>query len=171
MTTLPARRSTLVPLLAVAGAVVFAVATQLSAVLPVGDPLGLDEPLLDQPFVPEADDLAPCDGATCSSAFECGTNSSVTVWRSSGIWSGSADSSFLNTVSSLAWSSLISVMTPDTGKAFQLWDIRPHFTANDAAPESSPFTYPARVMSGQAPAMDVTSTWWARASLLAATRR
>jgi tetratricopeptide (TPR) repeat protein len=70
MTALPTRRSTLVPLLAVASAVVFAVATQLSAALPAADPLGLDEPLLDQPFVLEADDVAPCDDSTCATAFD-----------------------------------------------------------------------------------------------------
>ena len=70
MTARPARRSTLVPLVAVAAAVVFAVATQLSAVLPAADPLGLDEPLLDQPFVPETGDVVPCDGATCAATFD-----------------------------------------------------------------------------------------------------
>ncbi|HET7831247.1 MAG TPA: tetratricopeptide repeat protein [Candidatus Limnocylindrales bacterium] len=58
MTTLAARRSTVVPLLAVAGAVLLAVATQLGAALPAADPLGLDEPLLDAPFAAEADDVA-----------------------------------------------------------------------------------------------------------------
>jgi tetratricopeptide (TPR) repeat protein len=66
MTALPARRSTLVPLLAVAGAVIFAVTTQLSAAVPAADSLGLDEPLLDQPFVPEADDLPACEGTGCA---------------------------------------------------------------------------------------------------------
>ena len=70
MTALPARRSTLVPLLAVAGAVVFAVATQLAAALPVADPLGLDEPLLDQPFAAEADDLVLCAGTACATTFD-----------------------------------------------------------------------------------------------------
>ena len=70
MTVLPARRSTLVPLVAFAGAVVFAVATQLSAALPAADPLGLDEPLLDQPFVPEADDIASCTGPACDITFD-----------------------------------------------------------------------------------------------------
>jgi len=70
MTALPARRSSLVPLLAVAGAVVLAVATQLSAVLPAADPLGLDEPLLDASFVPEPDDVGPCAGGCADQPFD-----------------------------------------------------------------------------------------------------
>ena len=70
MTAFPARRSTLVPLLVVAGALVLAVSTQLSAAIPAADTLGLDEPLLDAPFVPEADDVVPCADPSCAQSFD-----------------------------------------------------------------------------------------------------
>jgi ABC-type molybdate transport system substrate-binding protein len=79
MTTLAARRSTVVPLLAVAGAVVLAVSTQLAAVLPAADPLGLDEPLLDAPLAAtEADDVA--DAPFDPVAELDGVRADVTFW-------------------------------------------------------------------------------------------
>jgi tetratricopeptide (TPR) repeat protein len=79
MTTLAARRSTVVPLLAVAGAVVLAVSTQLAAVLPAADPLGLDEPLLDAPLAAtEADDVA--DAPFEPGAELDGVRADITFW-------------------------------------------------------------------------------------------
>src|SRR4051794_3660011 len=79
MTALTSRRSTLAPLLAVAGAVVFAVATQLHAAIPSAGPIGLDEPLLDTPLAAEADDAAP--GAALDPAVELGrVRDDVTFW-------------------------------------------------------------------------------------------
>jgi tetratricopeptide (TPR) repeat protein len=72
MTVLPSRprRATAAPLLAVAGAVAFALATQLAATLPAGgvtnaDPMGIDEPLLDGPLAGEDGDATagPVDPA------------------------------------------------------------------------------------------------------------
>ncbi|HEY3334522.1 MAG TPA: hypothetical protein VGK16_04725 [Candidatus Limnocylindrales bacterium] len=59
MTALPTRRPTLLPLLAVAGAVVLAVATQLAGSLPAAGQVGMDEPLLDAPLAGEDADAMP----------------------------------------------------------------------------------------------------------------
>lgn len=49
MTAIRSRRSPLVPMLAVIGAVVIALGTQLAATIPARGPVGLSEPLLDAP--------------------------------------------------------------------------------------------------------------------------
>ena len=68
MTVLRSRPPTLVPLLAVAGAVVFALATQLTTTLSPAGTAGLDEPLLDAPRPAEPDDAPP--GAQFDPAVE-----------------------------------------------------------------------------------------------------
>ena len=79
MTALPTRRPTLLPLLAVAGAVVLALATQLAGTLPAAGPTGMDEPLLDAPLSDEdADALA---AGAVDPAVELGrARDDVTFW-------------------------------------------------------------------------------------------
>lgn len=59
MTAFPSRRPNLLPLLAVAGAVVLAVATQLAGALPSPASVGHDEPLLEAPLGGDDADAVP----------------------------------------------------------------------------------------------------------------
>jgi tetratricopeptide (TPR) repeat protein len=138
MTALPARRSTLVPLLAVAGAVVFAVATQLSAALPAADPLGLDEPLLDQAFVPEADDVLPCDDATCTNADPAAELDRVRADVT--FWAGRLDADPANVVAA------VKLADADAAEARLTGDVTAYtraLAAADAALEVQPGYVPA----------------------------
>jgi tetratricopeptide (TPR) repeat protein len=79
MTALPARRPTLLPLLAVAGAVVLAVATQLAGTLPAAGDARLDEPLLEAPLAGEDLDAVPA-GAVDPAVELARARDDVTFW-------------------------------------------------------------------------------------------